>query len=881
MKRFLPIHTFRLQGSIPRLLLFSFLAVSFFVWIIYQNNKDAETTAFWVNHTDNVIKQIKEVNTLVAETESATRSYMVTGEKEWGKQLHILHRQLDQTVADIRVLTSDNPQQLPNIRELQSFVNDKKDLQNSIIEAPQLDPVQARKITFNGRAPAITLSIKGTLAKMLQNENDLLAERVAKNKKYSRNSFYIALIGGTSGFMLIVIILLQLNKDISRRKAAEENAYTSEAKYRNLIENAGAAMYTADIGGHITFASSKTTQLTGHSPAELNNRHFSSLVEPAWLEKVTDTYIDQLKNRTQETNIEFPIITHTGEIKWVEQSAVLLYEKESIVGFQCIVKDISERKQMQLNLEIKDLQLKENQYRLQSIMDNAPLIIYLKDLEGHYVVVNNKFKELLQFDDTIIGKTAFEVVKDKEATERRRKKDLIVISTKKPLQMEESVETSDGIRHFSVMKFPLMDERGEVFGVCSIATDLTDTVNYQRQLIEARKVAEDAKKMEELFLANMSHEIRTPMNGIQGMTDLLMETPLNDKQREFTRIIKHSADNLLVIINDILDLSKIRAGKLTIEKIDFKLTETADNIKAFFKHKLDKKRLALEIQIDKDIPPVLTGDPYRLNQVLVNLIGNAIKFTETGHIHVNILLLDKTENEVQLKFIIEDTGIGIPEDKMHLIFGDFSQAGPDITRRYGGTGLGLAICKQLLKIQGGDISVESSINKGTRFSFTISYAYNNETKTIPLAPDDTIDYTSLLTGKQFLVAEDNEINQRLIAYVLEKVGANVDIASNGREAINNLRDGKTYDLIIMDLQMPEMDGYETTQHLRQEMQISTPILAMTATALKGEKLKCLESGMNDYMSKPFEFTDLYKRIIRLIGTFAPISSIPGSSPLLP
>src|SRR5258708_1315252 len=386
MKRFRPIPAFRLQGGIPRLLLFSFLAVSFFVWIIYQNNRDAETTAFWVNHTDNVIKQIKEVNALVAETESATRSYMITGEKDWGKQLHILHRQLDQTVADIRVLTSDNPQQLPNIRELLSFGNEKKNLQNSIIEAPQLDPVQGRNICFNGRADAITLSIKGTLAKMLQHENDLLAERVAKTKKYRRNTLYISLVGGTLGFLLIVIILLQLNKDISLRKAAEESAYVSEAKYRNLIENAGAAMYTADIDGHITFASSKTTQLTGYSPEELNNRLYSTLVEPAWLEKVTDTYIDQFKNRTPETNIEFPIVTQTGAKKSDDQSAVLLYEKESFLPFQSIVKDISERKQMQLDLEKKDIQLKENQYRLQSIMDNAPLIIYLKELEGSYVM---------------------------------------------------------------------------------------------------------------------------------------------------------------------------------------------------------------------------------------------------------------------------------------------------------------------------------------------------------------------------------------------------------------------------------------------------------------------------------------------------------------
>ena len=862
--------------------MFSFLAVLFFSWSIYQNNRDARTTAFWVNHTDDVIKHIKEIETLVAETGSATRTYMVTGGKEGGTQVDSLHRELDQNIADIQVLTNDNLHQLSYVRQLLALIHNKKELEDSMVDIPRVSPAQARDLVFNDSAYSITRSIQSILTKMLQEENNLLAERIAKTKNNRTNAICITLIGGALGFALIVVILLQLNRDIHLRKEAEQSVYASEAKYRNLIENAGAVMYTADINGHITFANSKATQLTGYSSEELNNRLFFSLVEPAWMEKVIANYSSQFERGTEETNIEFPIVTRTGEIKWVEQSAVLLYEKGSIAGVQGIVKDISERRQMQQDLEKKDAQLKENQNRSQSIMDNAPLTIYLKDLEGRYIMVNKKFRELLQLDETVIGKTAFEVIKDKAAVERRLKNDQIVIKTKKPFQMEESVETTEGIRHFSVMKFPLMDQDNEVFGVCSIGADITDTVNYQQQLIEARKQAEDAKKMEELFLANMSHEIRTPMNGIQGMTDLLMETALNDQQKEFARIIKHSANNLLVIINDILDLSKIRAGKLSIEKLDFKLTEVSDNITAFFKHKLDKKGLRLEIHIDQNIPPVLTGDPYRLNQVLVNLIGNAIKFTETGHIHVDILLLDTTENTVRLHFIIEDTGIGIPEDKMHLIFADFSQAGSDIARRYGGTGLGLAICKQLLKIQGGEISVESKINEGTRFSFTISYASTNKTNTIPLVREDNIDYTSLLTGRHFLVAEDNEINQKLIAYVLEKVGAVVDIANNGGEALDYIRNSpKKYDLIIMDLQMPEMDGYETTRHLRQEMNISTPIIAMTATALKGEKLKCLEAGMNDYMSKPFEFTDLYKRIIRLIGTPAPTRAIPGSSHPLP
>lgn len=432
----------------------------------------------------------------------------------------------------------------------------------------------------------------------------------------------------------------------------------------------------------------------------------------------------------------------------------------------------------------------------------------------------------------------------------------------------------------------------------------------QERLVRAIQDAHEAKQLQEQFLANMSHEIRTPMNGIKGMTDLLLGTPLSDKQHELAGIIKSSAGNLLVIINDILDFSKIKAGKLNIEKIDFSVQDVLKSAGAIFEHRITKKGLVFHTELDPDIPRRLSGDPHRLNQVLINLIGNAVKFTARGRIHLKVALQERREDGVLLSFTITDTGIGIPPDSLPYIFDNFSQAGQDISRRYGGTGLGLTICKQLLQLQGGDVTATSKVGKGSVFNFYLPYGYSEgkeeqrrrgldgqegegqegkehagkedrQTHVMqepqrqdpescygaPGGKDQLVqeqDYSKVLTGKRFLVAEDNEINQKLIDYVLKKAGGTVALANNGAEAIRCLEDGNYFDLIIMDLQMPEMDGYAATHYIRNDLHLLTPIIAMTATAMKGEQRQCLESGMNEYMTKPFEFDDLYKRIGHLL-----------------
>jgi len=524
--------------------------------------------------------------------------------------------------------------------------------------------------------------------------------------------------------------------------------------------------------------------------------------------------------------------------------------------------------------------LRENQSWLQAILDNTTSLIYIKDPAGRYIMVNRRFQEVIGVkDEDVIGKTDA-AISTPAAAEHYKSLDEYIVHSGKSLEIEEVVPSNGTDVHLLSLKFPLLDSNGRTIGIGGVATDISERVMQEHQLIAARDEAQTAKGMQELFLANMSHEIRTPMNGIQGMTDLLLETPLTGQQREFAGVIKRSVNNLLVIVNDVLDFSKIKAGKLAIEKIEFRLKDVLDNIFAMFEHRMKQHGLVWQVDIDPSIPEVLRGDPYRLNQVLINLVGNALKFTETGQIRVDVRLqehasggVDQQERaagRVTLAFSVSDTGIGIPESGLPHLFDHFSQAGLDISRRYGGTGLGLAICQQLLQLQGGDITVTSEEGKGTTFDFHLTYEY--EELHLAAAPVPTVlaDYSQCLAGKRFLVAEDNEVNQQLVDHVLKRGGGEVQLTGNGEEALGHLRQGKQFDLIIMDLQMPVMDGYAATRAIRSELQLDTPIIAMTATALVGEQLRCFEVGMNDYMTKPFEFAELYKRILGLLeGAYTP------------
>ncbi len=381
---------------------------------------------------------------------------------------------------------------------------------------------------------------------------------------------------------------------------------------------------------------------------------------------------------------------------------------------------------------------------------------------------------------------------------------------------------------------------------------------------EARERAEQSRKFKEQFLANMSHEIRTPMNAVVGMTNLLLKTEPTALQIKYLKAIKQSADNLIVIINDILDISKIEAGRLEFESVDFALAETIDGVANTVMFKSDEKGIYLKINIAEGIPPVLVGDPVRLNQILLNLASNAVKFTESGGITINVTQGTTQNGKVNIKFSVVDTGIGIPEDRLDAIFESFSQADSTTTRKFGGTGLGLTICKQLVELQGGHIGVSSILGQGTTFYFDLDFAPGN-------AQSATIEHQKheRFSGKglRILLAEDNAFNQIVAQDTLEGMfeGIVIDIVENGKLAVERVAK-EHYDLVLMDLNMPILNGLDATRAIRKldTDKKNTLVMAMTASATQEAIQECIDSGMNDYISKPFVPEELEEKITALL-----------------
>lgn len=392
-------------------------------------------------------------------------------------------------------------------------------------------------------------------------------------------------------------------------------------------------------------------------------------------------------------------------------------------------------------------------------------------------------------------------------------------------------------------------------------------VRQQQQLIArlnaTEKQVREAAKVKENFMANMSHEIRTPMNAILGFTNLLQRKELDAESKEYVQTISKSGENLLTIINDILDLSKIEAGMMRIESAPFNIRGLVHSVETMFRAKAAEKGLQLLSSTDESLPGFLDGDAFRLTQILINLIGNALKFTEKGTISINITNEGEEGNVIKTGIHVSDTGIGINSNQLKTIFERFQQAENTVTRKYGGTGLGLSIVHELVLLQNGTIQVKSEPGRGTDFSIIIPYKISaGESR---LSPTGEKKYTahSGLGDACVLVAEDNEINQSLIRHLFKNWGLSFDLAVNGREAVEMLQT-KTYQLILMDIQMPEMDGYTATEEIRQRLKLTTPIIAMTAHALAGEKEKCIGYGMNEYISKPVREDQLYALITRFI-----------------
>jgi PAS domain S-box-containing protein len=485
--------------------------------------------------------------------------------------------------------------------------------------------------------------------------------------------------------------------------------------------------------------------------------------------------------------------------------------------------------------------------------------VLFTDLAGTITWANEGFSQLTGYSkEEVVGNTPIGLCKGPLSNKESIKEMLTLFETGRNFSVEVIHYRKDGSWFWGKVKGQsILDDNGKTIQYFAMVEDITVKKHMELEIIEAKELAEQSSRAKEIFLANMSHEIRTPMNAILGMSRQLKKTELDDQQMFYLDTIHSAADHLLVVINDILDISRIEAGRLVLETIGFSMKDVARRVHGVMYHKAEEKGLKLSFCVDDDIPTILLGDPYRLNQVLLNLVSNAVKFTARGCVKVNYNLAQSQAKEHIIRIVVTDTGIGMEEGFLNHLFGKFVQEDSAVARKYGGTGLGMSICKQLVGLMSGAIMVKSRKDVGTNVILEIPFAPGRESD--KSEKEEWRCDSAILKDKLILLVEDNEMNRLVATTVLDHYGAVVDQATNGAESLNMLRK-KKYDLVLMDVQMPVMDGLEATREIRREFGDTTPVIALTANAIKGESDKCSAAGMNDYLSKPFEEEDLIRMI---------------------
>jgi PAS domain S-box-containing protein len=503
-------------------------------------------------------------------------------------------------------------------------------------------------------------------------------------------------------------------------------------------------------------------------------------------------------------------------------------------------------------------ELRRSREELQAILDNSPALIHVKNREGCYALVNQRWSELAGIaEEHVLGHSDDELFPAEIAAVLSRG-DRSVLDRGETCRFEETRAQGSEQLVLVTDKVPLLNDRGEPYGLCGISHDITELKRAEQALRRARDLAEDANRAKSAFLANMSHEIRTPMNAILGMTHLALSTELTPRQRGYIEKAYRSADSLLGIINDILDFSKIEAGKLSMESTLFRLDDVMENLADTIGLKAENKGIELLFHVDPRIPATLIGDPLRLTQVLINLGNNAVKFTEVGEIVIKAQLLERRGNEVQLKFSVSDTGIGLSKDDQSKLFESFSQADSSTTRRFGGTGLGLAICQRLVELMGGEIWFESEVGRGSNFHFSVRLA----------CPECKSGDEIAALDWRVLIVDDNETARSILAMIVESLGLRVGTAADGQEAIDALlaaqRAGDAYQLVFMDWRMPGMDGVTAARAIRQHRELIHPPRIFIVTAYGHEEVAeaAPDLAIAGYLTKPVTAAGVREALLR-------------------
>ena len=642
-------------------------------------------------------------------------------------------------------------------------------------------------------------------------------------------------------------------RDVTEQKQASRYA-------RSLIEASLDPLVTINADGKITDVNEASIKITGVEREKLIDTDFSNyFTEP---QKAQEGY-QQVFEKGFVADYPLTIKHKNGNLTDVLYNAsVYKDDKGNVLGVFAAARDITERKQAEEKIKESEVEVRKIKEQLELSITAGKIGVWHWNVKNDLLYWSKEQHEIYGFNksETVTSSAQFNALMF--SGDLKRIQDDLSASNKLEHEYDFQItRKNDGeLRWIKSRAKNTFDSQGVLQYISGVNIDITEQKLFEEKLIEAKTSAENAAKSRQQFLSNMSHEIRTPLNSILGFTNVLLKTELDVQQKEFLDAINTSGKSLNLLINDILDLAKVDAGKMTFETKPFEIRKSITALLHSFDMKIREKNLELVEVYDNKIPPILVGDLLRLNQIILNLISNAVKFTHKGKIKLTIKLLHEDKENVTIEFVVSDSGIGIADNKLNSIFNLFEQAEINTSTSYGGTGLGLSIVKQLVEGQGGSVSVKSKLGEGSVFSVILPFGKANlklEEEIILLDP------VSEIKNPRVLVAEDVPLNQLLIKIILNDFGFEHEIVGNGKLAIEKMQTN-TYDIILMDLHMPEVNGFEATEYIRKTLKSYIPIIALTADVTTMDVSKCKEFGMDSYISKPIEEKLLYNKIVELV-----------------
>lgn len=677
--------------------------------------------------------------------------------------------------------------------------------------------------------------------------------------------------------------------DITERKRIEEALRASEQRWRNLTEALPQLVWSATPDGSCDYFSAQWTEHTGVSEPDLLGWRWLETLHPDDREPTRTFWLDSVAEH-HPYDIEYRVRRRDGEYRWFKTRGVPIRDTSgAIMRWFGTGTDITELRQTQE-------ELRERERQLDSLMGHVPGLAYRALADDHWTAlfVNKGIEDLAgypadEFTSRRLNYADIMLPEDRPAT---REAIFTALRERRMYEAEHRIRHRDGsIRWIWARGHGVFAPDGSLRFIEGLNLDMTSRKRLDAELLQAKDAAEAANRAKDEFLANVSHEIRTPMNAILGMTELALDSEMTDDQRQYLNTVKSAAENLLIIINDLLDFAKIEAGKLELDLADFSLRAVVGDTLRSLAVRAHKKGIELIDDVNSNVPDALVGDAGRVRQILLNLVGNAIKFTDQGEIVVRVEI-DQAVNaleaeDVALRFSVRDTGIGIPRDQQERVFRAFEQEDSSTTRKYGGTGLGLTIAARLVALMNGQITLESAPGVGSTFSFTAKFGRRSEPPQrpahrkpgmlrdlpAPLVDDNAANRrqgpekpATAATRLSILAAEDNELNRLLLEQLLGRRGHRVRLAKDGREALAIAREGE-FDLLLLDVHMPEMDGFQVVRALREhERQTGShlPVIALTARSRKEDREQCLAAGMDDFLAKPIQAADLWAAIDRVV-----------------